>query len=242
MLLREACPACGSSRYKNNDHTRHGKQNHQCNACERQFVATAEDHRIAGEQRTMMEHLLREGISLRGLCRAEKRSGFFHPCLLPSPVALRASCEGTSMAFSGAFIWTPPVSDAPQCGVQSNWTLHHARETKTCQVIAFHGGDRSRESAKERWGKLPLVYREQATFHTDHYEAYRGVMPAEQHQAITKHARKTNPMERFHKTLRQRVARLVRETLSFSKKLAHHIGAIKYLICSYNLTKAPVPA
>jgi hypothetical protein len=26
--------------------------------------------------------------------------------------------------------------------------------------------------------------------------------------------------------------------LSFSKKLANHIGAIKYFICHYNLTKA----
>jgi hypothetical protein len=30
--------------------------------------------------------------------------------------------------------------------------------------------------------------------------------------------------ERFNNTLRQRVSRLVRETLSFSKKLANHVG------------------
>jgi hypothetical protein len=29
-----------------------------------------------------------------------------------------------------------------------------------------------------------------------------------------------------------------RYTTSFSKKLAHHIGAIKYVICHYNLTRA----
>jgi len=29
----------------------------------------------------------------------------------------------------------------------------------------------------------------------------------------------------------------VRATLSFSKKLSNHIGAIKYFICDYNLTK-----
>jgi hypothetical protein len=33
------------------------------------------------------------------------------------------------------------------------------------------------------------------------------------------------------------VARLVRATLSFSKKLSHHIGAIEYFICDDNLTK-----
>src|SRR5216684_5262445 len=106
------------------------------------------------------------------------------------------------------------------------------------QIIAFHVGDRSRESAKALWAKIPLVYRQQATFHTDQYEAYRGVIPPERHKAITKKARKTNHIERFNNTLRQRVSRLVRATLSFSKKLANHIGAIKYFICHYHLTKA----
>jgi len=68
------------------------------------------------------------------------------------------------------------------------------------------------------------------------------VIPAERHKAITKQARKTNHIERFNNTLRQRVSRLVRETLSFSKKLANHIGAIKYFICHYNLTRATAAA
>ena len=113
-----------------------------------------------------------------------------------------------------------------------------AMDARTRQVIAFHVGDRSRDSAKQLWAKIPLVYREQATFYTDQYDAYTGVIPAERHKAITKHARKTNHIERFNNTLRQHVSRLVRETLLFSKKLAHHIGAIKYFICHYNLTRA----
>jgi IS1 family transposase len=64
------------------------------------------------------------------------------------------------------------------------------------------------------------------------------VIPAAQHYPIGKLARKTNHIERFNNTLRQRVSRLVRSALSFSKKLANHIGAIKYFICHYNLTKA----
>jgi insertion element IS1 protein InsB len=111
-------------------------------------------------------------------------------------------------------------------------------DAKTRQIIAFHVGDRSRDSAKALWANILVVYREQATFHTDQYDAYQGVIPAERHQAITKKARKTNHLERFNNTLRQRLSRLVRETLSFSKKLAHHIGAIKYFICHYNLTRA----
>ena len=43
--------------------------------------------------------------------------------------------------------------------------------------------------------------------------------------------------DKLSDTLRQRGSRLVRETLSFSKKLTNHIGAIKYVICHYNLTR-----
>ena len=85
---------------------------------------------------------------------------------------------------------------------------------------------------------LPEVYRTQATFYTDQYDAYTGVIPAERHKAITKDARKTNHIERFNNTLRQRVSRLVRETLAFSKKVENHIGAIRYFICYYNLARA----
>jgi IS1 family transposase len=64
------------------------------------------------------------------------------------------------------------------------------------------------------------------------------VIPVTQHQAISKLARKTKHIERFNNILRQRVSRLVRKVLSFSKKLANHIGAINLFICHYNLTKA----
>jgi len=113
-----------------------------------------------------------------------------------------------------------------------------AMDKQTRQIIAFHVGDRSHESAKQLWANLPAVYREQATFYTDQYAVYTGIIPAAQHKAITKHARKTNHIERFNNTMRQRVSRLVRDTLAFSKTLANHIGAIKYFICHYNLTRA----
>ena len=72
---------------------------------------------------------------------------------------------------------------------------------------------------------------------TDHYATYTGVMPSAQHRAISTLARTTNLVERFNCTLRQRVSRLVRATLAFSKKFSNHIGALKYFICDYNLTR-----
>ena len=113
-----------------------------------------------------------------------------------------------------------------------------AMEAITRQSIALHVGERSRAGGKALWTNSPQVYRAQATCHTDHYAVYQGVMPAGQHRTMTKNARKTKHSERFNNTLRQRVSRLGRDTLSFSKKLANHIGASTYFICHYKLTKA----
>lgn len=112
-----------------------------------------------------------------------------------------------------------------------------AMDVATRQVIAFHVGDRSSQSAQAVWEKIPTTYQEQALFYTDHYAVYTGVIPSAQHRALSKLARKTNHVERFNCTLRQRASRLMRATLSFSKKLSNHIGANKYFIYDYDLTK-----
>jgi len=59
-----------------------------------------------------------------------------------------------------------------------------AMDTKTRQIMAFHVGDRSRKSARKLWAKIPVAYRRQATFYTDQYVVYEGVIPAAQHRAI----------------------------------------------------------
>ncbi len=86
--------------------------------------------------------------------------------------------------------------------------------------------DRSRDSARKLWKSLPPVYRQCAVSYTDIGSAYEQVIPSKRHQAVGKETGKTNYIERFNCTLRQRVSRLVRKTLSFSKKLKNHISAI----------------
>jgi insertion element IS1 protein InsB len=219
MLIRDACPACGSRRYKKNGHTRHGKQNHQCKACERQFGATADDRLIADERRTMVEHLLRERVSLRGICRAVGVSltwllHFMVECFTACPEDLHVQLPArpTAVVMSRLEAEADEMWSFVQKKANKQW-IWIAMDAKTRQIIAFHVGDRSGESGKALWANIALVYREQATFHTDQYEVYKGVIPAEQHRAITKKARKTNHIERFNNTLRQRVSRLVRDTV-----------------------------
>ncbi|WP_242471088.1 IS1 family transposase, partial [Thiocystis violacea] len=58
------------------------------------------------------------------------------------------------------------------------------------------------------------------------------------HYAVGKESGKTNHIERYNGTLRQRISRLVRKALSFSKKLQNHIGAIWYFVHHYNSTRS----
>jgi len=98
----------------------------------------------------------------------------------------------------------------------------------------MHVGDRSRAGARALWQSLPPVYRQCAVCYSDFWEGYETVLPSQRHRAVGKDSGHTNHIERFNCTLRQRVSRLVRKTLSFSKKLEHHIGAIWYFIHHYN--------
>jgi insertion element IS1 protein InsB len=53
-----------------------------------------------------------------------------------------------------------------------------AMDAKTRQGIAFPVGDRSRRSARRLSAKIPHAYRQHATFYTDQYVVYEGVIPA----------------------------------------------------------------
>lgn len=174
MVVRDTCPACGANRYKKNGHTRHGKQNHQWKACGRQFTADALDRSIASEQRMQIEHLLRERISLRGICRAVGVSltwllHFLVECFTACPDHLHAqrSTQPTAVVLTRLEAEADEMWSFVQKKANKQW-VWIAMDATTRQIIAFHVGDRSRESAKALWATLPVVYQEQAPFHTDH--------------------------------------------------------------------------
>jgi insertion element IS1 protein InsB len=78
------------------------------------------------------------------------------------------------------------------------------------------------------------VYRQCAKIYTDFWAAYQAVLPSKRHTPVGKETGLTSLIERLNNTLRQRVSRLVRKTLS-SKKLENHISAIWTFIHDYNL-------
>jgi len=112
--------------------------------------------------------------------------------------------------------------------------LWWAIDADTRLVVGCAVGPRDKATAQQLWDSLPPVYRQQAVCYTDFLETYASVLPSKRHKAVDKASGKTSLIERLNNTIRQRCSRLVRKTLSFSKKLANHIGAIWYFIHAYN--------
>ena len=107
----------------------------------------------------------------------------------------------------------------------------------TRQVVAYVIGDRSRATCQKLWQSIPLPYRSGHCF-SDFWEAYQLVIPAEQHTAAGKESGFTAHVERWNNTLRQRLGRFVRKSLSFSKSDATHQLCLRLFLHDYNQSVA----
>ncbi len=229
------CPRCQLSHIKLNGHTYYGKQNHQCLICGTQFVIREEV--VSAQTKELIISLLLERISLRGICRVAKVS----LCWLLNFIEKLYEIVPEDLNFS-----VPDDAEIEILSLEADeiWSFVGKKENKrwiwliierrTRQIIAVHIGDRSQASADALWAKVPLEVKAKALVLTDKWEAYGLAIPSAQHTACGKQSGQTSLIERFNCTLRQRVSRLVRKSLSFSKSDWFHQAAIKYFIAHYN--------
>lgn len=105
-------------------------------------------------------------------------------------------------------------------------------------MVGVAVGTRDEAGARALWQNLPPIYRQCAVCYTDFWRAYGAVLPSKRHKPVGKESGRTSYVERFNLTARQRISRLVRKTLSFSKKRENHIGAIWLFVHHYNASLA----
>ena len=228
------CPTCGSHDISKNGMTRRGKQNYKCRDCGRQFVEDPQWKPKNRNEQTLVDLLLLEKIPLAGIARATGVSeswlqNYVNACYewIAKTATVIPKAKG-KLKVQMDELWSF-VDD--KGNKQWVWL---AMDADSREVIGCHIGDRSRASAIALWQSLPGVYRQCAVVYTDCWESYETVIPAKRHRAVGKDSGLTSYIERFNNTLRQRVSRLVRKTLSFSKKLENHVGAIWNFIHEYN--------
>jgi IS1 family transposase len=110
-----------------------------------------------------------------------------------------------------------------------------AIDAKTREVIGCHIGDRSLKSAQALWDSLQAVsIANVPRFIPTIGKPMLRFYARKRHKSVGKESGLTSYIERLNNTLRQRVSRLVRKTLSFSKKLENHKSAIWNFIHDYN--------
>jgi insertion element IS1 protein InsB len=101
--------------------------------------------------------------------------------------------------------------------------------------VGYATGARDETTCRALWDSIPVNYR-RGRVYSDFWAAYAAVIPPRQHRAVGKETGQTSHIERFNNTLRQRVGRFVRKTLSFSKIRAMHDICLQLFVWEYNET------
>lgn len=236
------CPRCSSANIKKNGRTYYGKQNHKCKDCGRQFVIN-NDHTITWQTKALIDKSLMERISLRAISRIfEVSFTWLHHYATqrwkqaPDSLGVTAAVGQTIEKLQVFGIQLDEMWSFVQKKANKQW-IWIAYEPVQRLVLAFHIGGRGVASAKRLWQKIPANLKN-ATFETDDWDAYKQIIPKHNHRVGKDF---TYYIEGFNTTVRARVSRLVRKSLSFSKKLACHKLAIKWFFWKFNLENLAEP-
>ena len=223
------CVACSSKQVVKNGHIHNGKQRYRCKSCGRQFVYGATNKRISEETKAQIDKLLLEKLSLAGIARVLDVSETWLQQYVNQKYAnVRKAGSGSGKKRGlviecdelSSFVATRKIDNG--CGWL--WTEGRVRSWVVSSVLGTSQGHKGYGTA------CPLATWTLSATPTCLW-AYQSVVFGNRHH---RHGKGTQHIERFNCTLRQRVSRLVRKTLSFSKKQENHIGAIWLFVHHYN--------
>jgi IS1 family transposase len=205
-----------------------------CKDCGRQFVIDPTNTSIPEETKHLIDKLLLERLSLRGIARVTGVSWSWLQDYVNQKLGSVPRQVKVSDKTRGRLIIECDEMWSFVSSKKHEFYIWLSIDRKTREIVGCYIGDRTRKSAQKLWDSLPSVYRQCAVAYTDFWQSYQTIIPRKRHRAVGKESGQTNHIERLNNTFRQRISRLVRQSLSFSKKLDNHIGAIWYFIHDYN--------
>jgi IS1 family transposase/transposase-like protein len=227
------CRSCGSDNIIKNGTNRCGNPQYHCNDCGVYRVLEPKQ-RHDDEEKAQVLRAARERVSLRGLER------IFNVCR--QTVARWIQTHLKCLPLIAQTLLDYEVGDVLE--IDELWSFVRGKDHKrwvwvalcrrTRQIVAFHIGKRDEVAAQQLEQRIPYPYT-LCPMYTDPYAAYRGILPEWLHWPKEKKSGATAHIERWNNTLRQRLARFVRKTLSFSKCDVMHRIMIEWFIIEYNL-------
>lgn len=228
------CPRCGSDNLVKNGHNKVNSQQAHCKDCGAYFVLEpkAPPHQ---DTKDMILKAALERCSLRGLERifavARQTVATWVVEVVQKLPPFRESLHPARPddVLELDEVWSFVGEKAEQCWL---WTVM-CRHTR--QIIAYALGDHSDDTCRRLWNRVPEDYRACHSY-SDFWGAYQRLLSSETHQCVGKDSGETAHIERWYNTVRQRLSRYVRKTLSFSKSLKFHHLFTKWFIFEYNMT------
>jgi IS1 family transposase len=104
--------------------------------------------------------------------------------------------------------------------------------------MACVGGDRREATGRRLWEAIPEAYRGCRSY-SDFGAADASIFPQPTYRSVDEKSGQRAHIECWHNTVRQRFARYVPKTLSFSKSLTFHEAVTRRFVIEYNLGFLP---
>jgi IS1 family transposase/transposase-like protein len=227
------CRVCGSQNVVHNGRNRCGSRQYHCHDCGAYRVLYPQQISYSAPFKKTVLRAYHERSSLRGLERVFQVTRQTIATWIKEKVQSLPPLRATlAPAHEDDILEVDEMWTFVGCKA-NKWWLWTVLCRRTRQIVAFVLGDHSKATCKKLWGRIPDSYRRCHSF-SDFWQAY-AALNLETHQCVGKETGETAHVERWYNTLRQRLGRVVRKTLSFSKSLAFHNMVIKWFIAEYNL-------
>ena len=226
------CPNCSSIDIVKNGKDYKGAQKYRCHNCGGYGTLEPQGH-YTESQREQIMRAYQERVSMRGIQRifGVARQTLSH-WLKEKAASLPNLADALAPARPDDVLELDELWSFVLKKSNKRWVwLALCRRTR--QIVAFYIGDRSEHSCRELWKRIPAAYKSCITY-SDFWAAYQKVFPAKTHLSVGKESGHTAHVERWINTLRQRLARFVRKTLSFSKSDEYHRLVLAIFIHHYN--------
>ena len=149
------CPRCGSVHTVKNGSIHNGKPKRHCKNCKRQFVVNPTNHSVSLERKHLIDKLLLERISLRGIVRVTGVSFSwlqnYVNCKfgsIPQQIKVSDKPKGR-LTIECDEMWSFFVTRKNYSFIRYIWL---AIDRDTREIVGCYIGDRTRKSARKLWG------------------------------------------------------------------------------------------